>query len=128
MYMEIAKTYWKPVLVALTSLVIMGMGITIHVKNNTIKLQQSDIATLQAQLAVSNQSIVSLQRAVEMQNTQYQSVVDAQVLKQKESEEMMQILNQEKVTLQSQIDDMMSAPETGIECDDIQGLLRTVGE
>ena len=120
--METLKEYWKS-LVAIA--LVAGF---IWFQHSTIKDLRKDNAQLELKLTVSNQSIDTLQKSLMEQNNKIQEIATLQAIKQGEVDDQMQKLQQENHLLQTQLLDIMNAPETGNECEDIKNLLRSVGE
>ena len=120
--METLKEYWKS-LVAIA--LVAGF---IWFQHSTIKDLRKDNSQLELKLTVSNQSINALQKVLLAQNNQIQEIATLQAIKQGEVDAQMQKLQQENHLLQTQLLDVMNTPETGNECEDIKGLLRSVGE
>lgn len=120
--------YWKQLSVALLALVILTLMGTIYLKNQTIEQMGSTIKVKEAELALSNSSIYSLQREVEMQNQLLTDFTAAQQLKQKQTKAQLLQLEAEKTHLQFKVANILAIPETGNECEDVLSLLDTIGE
>lgn len=120
-------TYWKQISVTLIVVVLVSLFWTISVKNATIQDLQDTIIVKEAEIAVSNNSIYTLQNEIEKYNQRMNIFIQTQQLKQKETEQQLQKLLIEKASLQVQMEDILSTPETGDECTDITSLLDNVG-
>lgn len=119
--------YWKQLSVALLALVIVTLMGTIYIKNQTINQMSSTIKVREAELALSNSSIYSLQLEITKQNEAMIVVEEAKLLQQEKTKMQLRQLLQEKEALDQQIIDILSIPETGNECKDVISLLDTIG-